>query len=81
MENIILPFTVEFANTTNDWIAWNKYVLKNNIDNAKTKLALISSVPAIFMSLIYTPIYFLREADTTAITAILGSLIMLFYSA
>ena len=60
MSELKIPFTVEFANTPYDCVAWSKFVLKKNINNANLKLILGSCFPAIIASL-YSFVYFLNR--------------------
>lgn len=53
-------FSVEFANTPEDYVQWNKFLIRNNIHNYKVKLILLCFVPTVVAAII-TPIISLTD--------------------
>lgn len=69
MSEIKIPFYIEFANTVEALIAWQKFILKNNINNSKVKLAVVSFLPAI-ASLIFSFIFVMVSGNGGDLSAV-----------
>jgi hypothetical protein len=67
-------FTIKYANTADDLVAWNKLYLDKNINNSNLKLVLTSLAPAIFL-VVYV-LYF-SPLSTKAFSATIFGTILL----
>lgn len=71
-------FTVKYANTPDDLVAWNKLYLDKNINNSNLKLVLTSLAPAIFL-VVY--ILYFSPLSTKAFSAtIFGTILLISIS-